>query len=47
MWGESVRMQCAQACQKSGVAFEVVDAKEASKSILACLEMILRKHLSE
>jgi 7-cyano-7-deazaguanine tRNA-ribosyltransferase len=47
MWGESVRIQCAQACQKSGAAFEVVDVKEPSKNILSCLEMILRKHLSE
>jgi predicted RNA-binding protein len=46
LWGESVKMRCAQACQKSGTTFEVVDVREARKNILTCLEMILRKHLS-
>jgi len=47
-WGESVKTQCAQACQKNGAAFEVVDIRaEGTKNILTRLEMILRKHLSE
>jgi 7-cyano-7-deazaguanine tRNA-ribosyltransferase len=47
-WGESVKMQCDQACQKNGTAFEAVDVRsKGSKNILTRLEMILRKHLSE
>jgi 7-cyano-7-deazaguanine tRNA-ribosyltransferase len=46
LWGESVKTQCAQACQKNGAAFEVVDVRaEGRKNILTRLEMILRKPL--
>jgi 7-cyano-7-deazaguanine tRNA-ribosyltransferase len=47
-WGNSVKKRCSKACQKEGIAFEVVDIRaEGSKNILTRLEMILRKHLSE
>ena len=47
-WGDSVKEQCSEACQKNGITFEVIDVRaEGSKNILTRLEMILRKHLSE
>jgi 7-cyano-7-deazaguanine tRNA-ribosyltransferase len=47
-WGDSIRKLCRNECLKKGIRFEHLDTKaEGSKNILTCLEMILRKHLSE
>ena len=47
-WGNSVKIQCWKSCQKKDVTFETIDVTaERSKDILARLEMILRKYLSE
>ena len=47
-WGDSIRKLCRKECLKKGIRFEHLDTKaEGSKNILTCLEMILRKHLSE
>ncbi len=47
-WGDSVKKLCKSACLKKGVRFEHVNIKaEGSKNILTCLEMILKKRLSE
>ncbi len=47
-WGNSVKNQCWKSCQRKGVIFETIDVTaERNKDILARLEMILRKHLSE
>jgi 7-cyano-7-deazaguanine tRNA-ribosyltransferase len=47
-WGKKIKTQCAETCQKKGIAFEALDTKaEGSKNILTRLEMILRKNLSE
>ncbi len=47
-WGDSVKKLCKSACLKKGVRFKHVNIKaEGSKNILTCLEMILKKRLSE
>jgi 7-cyano-7-deazaguanine tRNA-ribosyltransferase len=47
-WGDSIRKLCRNECLKKGIRFERIDTEtEGSKNILTCLEMILRKHLSE
>ncbi len=47
-WGDSIRKLCRKECLKKGIRFERIDTEtEGSKNILTCLEMILRKHLSE
>ena len=44
----SVEKACKSACKAKGLAFDCVDADvKGSKEILACLEKIFRKHLSE
>ncbi|MCX8153661.1 MAG: tRNA guanosine(15) transglycosylase TgtA [Candidatus Bathyarchaeota archaeon] len=47
-WSGIIKRYCQRSCQKKGVKFEYVNIRvERSKNILTCLEMILRKHLSE
>ncbi|MGB9914315.1 MAG: tRNA guanosine(15) transglycosylase TgtA [Candidatus Bathyarchaeales archaeon] len=47
-WGSSIKKHCKRSCLKKGIKFEHVNIRaEGSKNILTCLEMILRKHLSE
>ena len=48
LWQDTVKKACKSACKAKGLAFDCVDANvKGSKEILARLENILRKHLSE